>query len=99
MTVFKRKIKNIKKLIFVAQYQKCSKSTWSYENRASKHFVIFLNFLSNILFTMLFVYVVFWLFLWLGICEEVDVDRITILQPFLVSSRNALPHLMGRSVA
>ena len=35
--------------------------------------------LSNSLFTVLFAYVVFfWLVLWLGICVEVDVDRITI---------------------
>ena len=58
------------------------KSTWSYENRVSKHF--FLNFsFSNSLFTVLFAYVVFfWLVLWFGICVEVDVDRITILTPF-----------------
>ena len=58
------------------------KSTWSYENRVSKHF--FLNFsFSNSLFTVLFAYVVFfWLVLWFGICVEVDVDRITILPPF-----------------
>ena len=38
--------------------------------------------LSNSLFTVLFAYVVFfWLVLWLGICVEVDVDRITILPP------------------
>ena len=31
---------------------------------------------------MLFAYVVFfWLVLWLGICVEVDVDRITTLPP------------------
>ena len=30
---------------------------------------------------MLFAYVVFLLVLWLGICEEVDVDRVTILSP------------------
>ena len=54
------------------------KSSWSYENRVSKNFVIFLNFL----FTVLFGYVVFfWLVLWLGICVEVDADRITILPP------------------
>ena len=34
-------------------------STWSYENRVSKHFVIFLNLPC--------------LILWLGICVEVDV--------------------------
>ena len=57
------------------------KSTWSYENRVSKHF--FLNFsFSNSLFAVLFAYVVFfWLVLWFGICVEVDVDRITILPP------------------
>ena len=54
------------------------KSSWSYENRVSKNFVIFLNFLV----TVLFGYVVFfWLVLWLGICVEVDADRITILPP------------------
>ena len=40
--------------------------------------------LSNSLFTVLFAYVVFgffWLVLWLGICVELDVDRITILTP------------------
>ena len=38
--------------------------------------------LSNSLFTVLFTYVVFFkLVLWLGICVEVDVDRITILSP------------------
>ena len=36
-------------------------STWSYENRVRKHFVIFLN-LSNSLFTVFFAYAVFfWL--------------------------------------
>ena len=34
------------------------------------------------MFTVLFAYVVFFgLVLWLGICVEVDVDRITILPP------------------
>ena len=34
------------------------------------------------MFTVLFAYVVFFLLvLWLGICVEVDVDRITILPP------------------
>ena len=40
--------------------------------------------LCNSLFTVLFAYVVFgffWLVLWLGICVELDVDRITILTP------------------
>ena len=60
-------------------------STWSYENRVSKHFVIFRNFPCLIawhMFTVLFAYVVFFFFLlvlWLGICVEVDVDIITIL--------------------
>ena len=54
-------------------------STWSYENRVSKHFVIFRNF-PCLLCCLLMTYF-FWLFLWLGICVEVDVDRITILPP------------------
>ena len=36
------------------------------------------------MFTVLFAYVVFfffWLVLWLGICVEVDVERITFLPP------------------
>ena len=37
--------------------------------------------LSNSLFTVLFAYVFFLLGLWLEICVEVDVDRITILPP------------------
>ena len=62
------------------------KSTWSYENRVSKHFFSQLP-LSNSLFTLLFAYVVFfWLVLWFGICVEVDVDRITILPPFPIFS-------------
>ena len=63
-------------------------STWSYENRVSKHFVIFRNFPCLIawhMFTVLFAYVVFFFFfllvLWLGICVEVGVDRINILPP------------------
>ena len=48
-------------------------------------FANFCNFsqlpLSNSLFTVLFAYVFFLLGLWLGICGEVDVDRITILPP------------------
>ena len=51
---------------------------------ANVHFVIFLNFPCLIawhVFTVLLAYVVFLflLVLWLGICVEVDVDRITIL--------------------
>ena len=55
--------------------------TWSYENRVSKHFLQFPLF--NSLFTVLFAYVVFFflLVLWLGICVEVDVDRIAMLSP------------------
>ena len=65
-------------------------STWSYENRASKHFVIFLNFACLIvwhMFTVLLAYVVFFYLLvsWLGICVEVHVERITILPPPLPS--------------
>ena len=55
-------------------------STWSHENRVSKHFVIFLNFpclIACLLCCLLMSF--FLLVLWLGICVEVDVDRITIL--------------------
>ena len=56
--------------------------TWSYENRVSKHFAIFLKFLCLIACSVLFASVVFFpLVLWLGICVEVDVDRITISPP------------------
>ena len=64
-----------------------NKSTWSYENRVSKHFVVFSNFPCLIawhVFTVLFAYVVFFFFLlvlWLGICVEVDLDGITISPP------------------
>ena len=45
-----------------------------------KHFGNFSQLpLSNSLFTVSFAYVVFLLVLWLGICVEVDEDRITIL--------------------
>ena len=54
-------------------------STWSCENRVSKHFVIFLKFPSNSLFTVVCLGRFFVFVLWLGICVEVDVDRITIL--------------------
>ena len=56
-------------------------STWSFENRVSKTFCNFSELpLSNSLFTVLFAYVVFSLLvLWLGICVEEDVDRLTIL--------------------
>ena len=53
-------------------------------NRVSKHFVIFLNFPCLIawhMITVLLAYVVFSLVLWLGICVEVDVDRITLFPP------------------
>ena len=56
-------------------------STWIYENRVSKHFVISLNFPCLSLFTVLFAYGVFFVsflaLLWLGICVEVAVDRIS----------------------
>ena len=57
-------------------------STWSYENRVSKHFVIFLNFrcliaclLCCLLMSFAFLAC---LVVRLEICVEVDVDRITI---------------------
>ena len=52
-------------------------STWSYEKRVSKHFVILLNF--PCLIACLLMSFVFLLVLRLGICVDVDVDRITIL--------------------
>ena len=53
------------------------------ENRISKHFVIFLNFpcLIACLLCCLLMSFFFLLVLWLGICVEVDVDRITIIPP------------------
>ena len=57
--------------------------TWNYESRVSKHFAIFLKFPCLVAWSVLFASVVFFfsLVLWLGICVEVDVDRITILSP------------------
>ena len=55
-------------------------STWSYENRVSKHFVIFLNFpclIACLLCCLLML--LFLLVLWLVICVEVHVDGIIIL--------------------
>ena len=65
-------------------------STWSYENRVRKHLIC--NFsqlpLSNSLTYVYgvaclcsFFFFFFWLVLWLEICVEVNVDRITILTP------------------
>ena len=59
--------------------------TWSHENRVGKHFSIFLNLpcLISCLLCCLLMSYFFGLVLWLGICVEVDVDRITILPPSL----------------
>ena len=57
-------------------------STWSYENRVSKHFVIVLSFpclIACLLCCLLMSFFFFLLIWWLGICVEVDVDRIIIL--------------------
>ena len=55
-------------------------STWSYENRVSKHFVIFLNFLCLIACLLCcLLMLLFLLVLWLVICVEVHVDGIIIL--------------------
>ena len=55
-------------------------STWSYENRVNKHFVIFLNFCCLIACFGYVVGVRRFACLWLGpVCVEVDEDRITIL--------------------
>ena len=57
-------------------------STWSYENRVSKHFVIFLNFLCLIACLLCcLLMLLFLLVLWLVICVEVHVDGIIILPP------------------
>ena len=51
-------------------------STWSYESRVSKHFVIFLNFRCLIACLVCCLLMSFFLLvLWLGVCAEVDVDR------------------------
>ena len=53
----------------------------------SKHFVIFLNFSCLIAcLVCCLIKSFFLLVLWLGICAEVDVDRITILPPSLPPS-------------
>ena len=72
-------------------------STWSYENRVGKHFVIFLDFpcLIACLLCCLLRSFFFLLVLWLGICVEVDVDRSTFLPPpslptFFVPTHNSL---------
>ena len=62
-----------------------STSTWSYENRVSKHLVIILNFpclIACLLCCLNMSFFLLLLVLWLGICVEVDVDRITILLSF-----------------
>ena len=57
-------------------------STWSCENRVSKHFVIFLNFLCLIACLLCcLLMLLFLLVLWLVICLEVHVDGIIILPP------------------
>ena len=78
---------NIKEYCDKSRLNKYINSTWSHENRVSKHFVIFLNFpcLIACLLCCLLVSFLFLLVLWLGVCVEVDVDRITILPPSLPS--------------
>ena len=91
-----------------------AKSTpaWSYENRVSKHLVIFLNFpcliaclLCCLLMSFVCLFAFFLLVLWLGICVEVDVDRITILPPLtcctfdVIGSLNAKIFQIWSSVA
>ena len=57
-------------------------STSSYENRVSKHFVIFLNFHCVIACLLCCLLMSFFLpVLWLGICVEVNIGRITTLSP------------------
>ena len=60
--------------------------TWSYENRVSKHFVIFLKIPCLIACLPCCLLMSFFLLvLWLGICVDVGVDRITILLPYFFS--------------
>ena len=67
--------------LFIHLLSSCS-YTWSYENRVSKHFVFFLNFPCLIACLLCCLLIsLFLLVLWLGICVEVDVNRITILPP------------------
>ena len=72
---------NIKEYCDKSRLNKYINSTWSHENRVSKHFVIFLNFpcLIACLLCCLLMSFFFLLVLCLGICVELDVDRITIL--------------------
>ena len=72
-------------------------STWSYENRVSKHVVIFLNFpclIACLLCCLLMSFFFFWLVLWLGICVEVDVDRIPV-SPAPPSQFFSLPTILS----
>ena len=64
-------------------------STWIYENRVSKHFVISLNFPSLSLFTVLFTYIVFLVVLLLGIYVEVAVEGISRIR--VLSNPPSLP--------
>ena len=59
---------DIKTSLFCYWYR--LKSTWIYENRVCKHFLISLNFPCLSLFTVLFAYVFFCLVLWLGGCRQ-----------------------------
>ena len=71
--------------------------TWSYENRLSKHFVIFLNFpclIACLLCCLLMSFFFFWLVLWLRICVEVDVDRIPV-SPAPPSQFFSLPTILS----
>ena len=60
-------------------YYKVLISTWSYENRVGKLPPPNSLLLCCLLTSYLFYFFFFSLVLWLGVCLEVDVDRITIL--------------------
>ena len=67
-------------------------STWSYKNQVSKHFVISLNFpclracLLSCLLISFFLFV-----LWLGLCEDMAVDRISPISIFPPPFTSPLP--------
>ena len=67
-------------------------STWSYENWVSKHFVISLNFpCLYSFFTELFACVLFLFVLWVDICVEVAVDRISRISIYPPTPLHFLP--------
>ena len=86
-----RRIVNRLATIWYVQF--INTSTWSYENRVSKQFVTFHNFPCLIACWLCCLLMWFFLlFCGLGICVEVDVDRITMLLSLLPPSLPILPY-------